>query len=212
MYRAERTFIIGVTGSIGSGKSLFCHYMESWSKVYYTDDLSHKALEMEKVFTSLLERWGDCINLNGNPNRAKIAEIVFNDAIELNYLNALLHPIILNKMQVITEANEKAVICFEVPLLFEANMSKCFDYIVLVTACEKIRLDRLIQSKRFSEREAEARMQNQLNDSMKTELADMVIVNENTPNDLESYSKQLKNKISQLPYRNIIPFNRILKS
>jgi dephospho-CoA kinase len=209
MHQDKRPIIIGITGSIGSGKTKFCNYLEKGCNVYYTDELSHLSLNDIEIIKKLTNRWGDGILVNEVVSRAVIADIVFSNQAELRYLNSVIHPLVLEQMQDIVSKTTESVICFEVPLLFEVNLSHCFDYIVLITASEDIRIKRLIQQKQLSEHEAKARIKVQFSDSVKEKQSDMVIVNDSSEAELEAKAKALLGIIPYINYKEIVPFNEV---
>jgi len=135
----KRPLIIGITGSIASGKSQVVKVLqEAAYKVYSTDELGHQVLQMDQVKDKLVSKFGKEI-LSGDKtiDRSKLGELVFVDKANLDYLNSLSHPQIFTLMNKIISQSGEKYIFFEVPLLFEANLSESFDFIITVSASEE---------------------------------------------------------------------------
>jgi len=206
----KRPLLIGITGSIGSGKSTFCRYLEQRYTVHYADILSHKAMESAWISGSLAIRWGNAIVRDGVVNRKLVSEIVFSDPDELAWLNKLLHPIVLGKMQELVDNSKQSIVIFEVPLLFEAKLEKCFDYVVLITAEEPLRISRLNADRGIPPEASQARMRHQLPDDVKIAAADKVIYNDSSIQKLEKAAADFINSLPGIPRRETIPFNQII--
>jgi len=205
----KRPLIIGITGSIGSGKSSVSNIIRTTYPVLSSDHLAHQALENQNILSILTKRWGNSIIKDNYPDRQAIARIVFENKDELDYLNSVLHPIVLKTMQDIVNKATESVIIFEVPLLFEADLSKCFDFIILVTASESNRMSRIKERDKLSTKDILVRFKAQFDDIVKAESSDLVISNNGTIEMLKEKVDSLLNKISYLPYKEIIPFSQI---
>lgn len=188
----KRPFIIGVTGNIGSGKTLFCNALERYGqKVFYADKIAHEVLTEPEVMAAMTQRWGDRILENGQLSHPKLGSLVFAHPDELGYLNSLVHPGTLEEMQKLLDNHlEYESIVYEVPLLFEAKLQEAFDYIVLVTASTKVRGLRLQNRDKLHPEEIQLRINSQMPDKEKQALSDLVIHNETNIDDL--YQEALK--------------------
>jgi dephospho-CoA kinase len=210
MQPSNRPLIIGITGNIGSGKSSFCRYLECFGKsVIYTDKLANKHLDDEAVISELVLKYGDSIIVKDTArpgiNKATLADIVFNDKQNRLHLNSLLHPLVLADMQALVVKSSSKVLVFEVPLLFEANLSECFDFIVLITAPPDLRVQRIIE-RGLTPSEARARIDSQMDDSYKITKSDIVVENCYDITLLEQEAKHLINLFSTIAHRNIRQF------
>lgn len=206
MLQNKRPLIIGITGSIGSGKTTVCKIIEQHYPVYYADSIAHQAIEQENVVKSLINRWGRGILHNGIINRQAISRIVFQNKTELDFLNSVVHPAVLVIMQNIVDSTSDKIIFFEVPLLFEAHLKDCFDYIVLVTAEEEVKFNRIQSRDGLDEEEIKERMLSQINDKLKIKSADVIIYNNGTLLDLDLHVTKFLNEVSDIQYREIVPF------
>lgn len=210
MQHDKRPFLVGITGNIGSGKSTFCQIlMNHGLNVYFADTIANQRLEDPNVVISLLQHFGEAILSNdpqcGLIDRKKLAEIVFSDYTYLDFLNSVLHPLVLMDLQEIVENCAEELICIEIPLLFEADLSACFDYLVLVTASEPLRMARL-KSRGESETRIKQRIHAQWDDSHKKDKVDFIVENNDSTEHLEQLATQLIEAISKAPLGSVRPF------
>jgi dephospho-CoA kinase len=182
---------VGLTGGIGCGKSsaLKCFANLGWL-VIDADKICHELYE-EKDGTltdALKTRWSGVIKEDGTADKKKIAEIVFGDEKELQWLNSVLHPRVMKKSKDILAENKASFAMFDVPLLFEARWEKGFDFIVSVWTGLEEQRSRLLK-RGWSEKEIELRCSSQISPDEKLEKADFGIINTGS---LESLSEQCK--------------------
>ena len=173
------TKIIGLTGGIGSGKSTVARYFESKGiSIYIADDEARKLTDSPEVSGAIVETFGNNILDNGIINRKALSEIVFNNAINLQKLNSIIHPAVqLHFEEWLKNHSEEAFIIKEAAILFESGSYKFCDKIIVVEAPEEIRLQRVIKRDSVSEDSVKARMRNQWTDEMRAAKSDFVIVN-----------------------------------
>jgi dephospho-CoA kinase len=118
----------------------------------------------------------------GGLDRAKLASVVFNDEPARQRLNAIVHPLIANRvaelMSAAQEADPDGVIINDVPLIVESDAAGRYELVVVVDAPESVQLDRLIRSRGMSEDDARARMAVQATRDQRLAIADHVIVND----------------------------------
>jgi dephospho-CoA kinase len=173
---------VGITGNIGSGKSTICRLFSVLGiPVYHADERAKWLLEnrpeMVASVTSLLGK--EAYQENGKLNRNWIAAKVFANAELLQQYNHIIHPAVLQDGDVWMNAHTHAPYTIkEAALLFETGSYKQLDYVVCVTAPENIRLQRIMDRDRTSEDAAKARMQHQMPEEKKTDLADAIIIND----------------------------------
>lgn len=206
MQQNNRPKIIGITGSIGSGKTAVSKIIEADYPVYYADRIAHQVLEYDQVKKKLISRWGKSIIANDKLNRKAIADIVFNNQGDLGYLNSVIHPEVLKSMQEIIDISSDKLIFFEIPLLFEADLRKCFDLVVLIIANKQTRISRLQKRDHLSQNDIQNRINAQTEDEIKVKIADLVINNDGTLVQLQDKVKQFLTTIPAYPYRDIQPF------
>ncbi|HPI42102.1 MAG TPA: dephospho-CoA kinase [Candidatus Cloacimonas acidaminovorans] len=213
MSQNKKPLLIGITGNIGSGKSAFCNFLAANGlKVISADAVANQHLEDPAIKEALIKRYSTAIlspsnedNGKGIINRKILADIVFGSEEETQYLNSLIHPLVLQDFQRIVEQSNEEALCFEVPLLFEANLQDCFDYIVLISASLETRLMRL--EKRGEDRtKAQQRMLHQMTDTEKRFLVNLVIENDGDLLSLQKSAVSFIEKIPYLPHKKVRPF------
>ncbi len=186
-----RCIWIGLTGGPGCGKS---EAVKSFSKIpgwqcFDTDQICHEIYEeTDSPLIRLMEsRWGSAVrSANGQPDRKIIAEKVFNDKTEREWLNSILHPEIRARLKKkISDSNAKWAL-IEVPLLFEAKFDGGMDKTIAIWSSEAVQMERLL-ARGWTREHAEKRIASQLPASKKLELADYGIINSGS---LESLHEQ----------------------
>jgi dephospho-CoA kinase len=154
--------------------------------VISSDEIVHQLLRSdEDVHAAVRERWGEAMFSGGGVDRARVAEVVFSDAGELEWLEALLHPRVvatyLRWREQLAELPDPPSVCVtEVPLLYEVGGEERFDAVVVVTASPEIRVSRQIGP-------MQDREQRLIPDDEKVARADFAYVNDSSVEDLEAF-------------------------
>lgn len=178
----DKKLKVGITGSIGSGKSLFCKYLrESKFQVIDADDTAKNILASNvTVQKKIIKTFGEQSYLNGKLNKKFLAEKVFSDPENVNKINSIVHPETIKKINNLADQVliKEKIVFVEAALIYEANMEKLFDYVVLITANEIIRKERKIKYNNFTEEEFIKRNLNQIKDEEKRKRADFVFEND----------------------------------
>jgi dephospho-CoA kinase len=191
---------IGLTGSIGTGKSTVRKLFEELGA--YTidaDKVVHQLLTRENVKREIKEKIGDVFNSKGEIDRKKLAGIVFNNYEKKKLLENIIHPKVREEIdriiKSIENSDKEAIVIVEVPLLIETGSYKNYDLVIVVYAPFEKQLERLI-SKGFSKEDAIKRIQSQMNIEEKIKFADIVIDNskdlENLKNEVYKAFKNIK--------------------
>ncbi len=171
---------IGITGGIGSGKSIVCKILEKLGyPVFYADVAAKKVMNEDQALKSeLISLLGENAYLNKELNRPFIAEQIFKNDQLKNEVNALVHPAVYRAYENWKQEQESALVFNESALLFETGSYKRFDATILVTANSETRIQR-VMGRDGTDREAVLdRMSHQLDDDAKQKLCDFKIVNE----------------------------------
>jgi len=180
---------VGLTGGIGAGKSTVADlFSKRGAVVIRSDELARQVIEPQTPgFKQVTSRFGnEIVNGEGNIDRAKLAQVVFNDDGALKDLENIIHPLVRERTnQLMSEQTSETIIVNEIPLLLEKKMESLFDFLVIVISSEKNRLERLFQ-KGVSEDQAKARMAKQVNDQDRKAAADFLIVNDGNLDQLEA--------------------------
>ena len=172
---------VGLTGSIGSGKSLVAKIFSSLGiKVYEADTEAKKFLlddmVKQKIASSISN---DVFNTEGVIINRRLAEIVFNNPEALAILNGIIHPMVRNDFLEWLQRNHREVyILHEAAILYESGFYKDFDKVITVSAPEKLRLKRVMDRDDVGREQVLDRITNQWSDQKKVELADYVIIND----------------------------------
>ena len=183
-----RPIAVAITGGIGAGKSeALAAFARHGAAVISSDDIVHRLLqEDESVREALRERFGDAVFAeNGDVDRGAIAEIVFADGESLDWLEALLHPLVVDEYmgwrERLAELDDPPRLsATEVPLLYQVSGQDLFDADVVVTAPREVRGVR-------SEVAAEEREPRLLPDSVKVAQADFAYVNDGSLEKLDDF-------------------------
>lgn len=179
---------IGLTGNIGSGKSLVAEIFAVLGvPVYNADNNAKKLLLSDNIKPLLKKEFGDIIfDPNDQIIRKNLADIVFPDPEKLNILNSIIHPFVIkdfnNWVASILSTNNYLLttkyLIIEAAILFESGYNTVADKIITVTCPESLRIKRIIQRDGISEEEIKHRMNNQWDENIKVERSDFIIVND----------------------------------
>ncbi len=171
---------IGITGGIGSGKTTVCKIFETLGiPIYYADDRA-KALmvQSESIRSQIKEVFGEAAYLeNGMLHRAHIAGIAFSNPDKLSQLNAIVHPAVAQDAADWQATQTTPYTLKEAALLFESGSYRALDAIITVYAPKALRLKRVMQRDGADEAAVLNRMNKQMPDMDKLNLADFVITN-----------------------------------
>ncbi|MDX2469878.1 MAG: dephospho-CoA kinase [SAR324 cluster bacterium] len=198
--------IVGITGSIGSGKSTLADLLKVDHFCIDADDLAREAVAKgSKGLSQITQAFGaQILTPDYELDRKKIAAIVFNDKAKLATLNAIVHPEVHRLRALAFDAayqtGSKKFIFYIVPLLFENQMEKYFQKVILLTIDPEVQIQRLTEKRGFTAEEAAARIANQMPQSEKITKADIII---NNDGGIISLTKQLnevmESVLSKLP-------------
>ncbi|HNX36764.1 MAG TPA: dephospho-CoA kinase [Candidatus Cloacimonadota bacterium] len=203
----KRPLLIGITGNIGSGKSSVSKQIQAEGyRVVNADECAHQVLYSDDLVASLQKRWGSGIFRDGEIDRQSLAKIVFSSKADLEYLNSMIHPLVLKAFDHIVSISTDDYLFFEVPLLFEANLERCFDFIVLVTSPLDQRIKRVQERDHADDESTLARMANQIDDIDKLNKVDLLINNDSTFDALQKTVRIFLGDLKNIQHRTIINF------
>tara|TARA_R110002050_G_scaffold16019_2_gene48921 strand:+ start:12941 stop:13537 length:597 start_codon:yes stop_codon:yes gene_type:complete len=190
--------VIGLTGGIGSGKTTVAKMFADLNVPVYYSDLEAKYLmvtsePLQKQIRTLL---GEEAYLNKELNRKFIADKVFASPELLSALNNMVHPAVKQHFMAWVKRQNTAYVIQESALIFENSSQKKYDHIILVTAPEVIRIQRVIDRDHLPIEKVKERIANQLSEDVKAKNSDFVIINlnlEETKKKVSEIHKQLLN-------------------
>ncbi len=171
---------IGITGGVGSGKTVVSTFFESIGiPVYIADEESKRIVrEVSDVREKLIERFGTSLYEGSVLNKALFASLIFSDKDNLKDANAIIHPEVFKDFHRWSVIQHKPVVAVEAAILFESGLHAGVDKIITVTAPVELRITRAMNRSKLSREEVMQRISNQLSDDWKIEKADAVICND----------------------------------
>ena len=177
---------VAVTGGIGAGKSEFMRAVKELGiRTYSADEINAELLRDKRYIEKLSEAFPLAVK-DGKVDKSVLREEVFSDEKKRKTLNALAHPEIRRQIEEITG---DAVV--EVPLLFESGMTDLFDRVIVVTAGEDARINRIVSTRNISKDLAKNIIKNQTTDDERIKRADYVAINDGTRKDLYEQAKNI---------------------
>ncbi len=169
--------IIGITGSIATGKSVVTKYLaKKGFPIVDSDRLAQAELDRPETMAALTQHFGEKILENQKINRKALGAIIFGNTEERLFLNSVIHPKVIARIRELTKGNEETVFV-DVPLLYEAKMEDLFDQVIVVYANPANQLKRLMARDHISETYARQKISAQMDVEMKISRADHVINN-----------------------------------
>jgi dephospho-CoA kinase len=178
--------VVALTGGIGSGKSTVGQiFAQLGATVIDSDQLARDVIERGSIgFNEVVAKFGDEILKNGEIDRQILASLIFKDPAKRSELEQITHPLIRKAFaKVVSSASPESIIINQIPLLVESNHDYKFDHIITVSASESIRSERLIK-RGLTNEQIKQRMQAQATDQMRENIADSVIVNEKSEQEI----------------------------
>ncbi len=189
---------VGLTGGIASGKSTVSTLFRSWGAfVADADEISRHALDPGTVcYEKTVAAFGrDILFSDGTVDRKKVASIVFSDPGSLAVLNGIIHPyvhdVICAESQRVHDETPERLIVWDVPLLFEAGYEREVAKIVVVTARQSLRVQRIMDRDGSTKAAALRRIRAQMPDREKVKRANMVIRNNGSLKELEARTREV---------------------
>lgn len=194
-------YVIGLTGSLGSGKSTVAGmFTDLGAKVIDADKIAHQLMMPgAPCYQPVVKMFGSDILRGKRIDRKKVAECVFSDVKQLRRLERIIHPQvrkeILAKIKQYRSHKKKTVVVIDIPLLFETKLDSCVDMSIVVKANKAIHIARSTKLLGITKAEAERRTNAQMPLRKKIRLADMIIDNGKTLNQTNKQVKRIWEKL-----------------
>ena len=190
---------LGLSGGIGSGKSTVAKILSSLGAVVIdADAIAREVLEPNQAgYQRAIEVFGESIlDSDLRIDRKRLAELVFQNSEELAKLEGIVHPAVNARVaQIRNSLPESTVVVYDTPLLFEKNLQGQFDKVLIVVTDSEHRKARLIE-RGLELTDIEARIANQATDAQRRTVADFVIENNGSPEQLQGQVNKVWQQIS----------------
>ncbi len=172
---------IGVTGGIGSGKTVVCELLRIHGVPVFDADKEAKRLNdsSQQVREALIHHFGNELYDGKKLNRKRLADLIFNDKRNLEVTNSIIHPALAEQfMNWCAERTCFPFVAIDAAVLFEANFDKYVDSVVAVYSPKEIRIDRVMKRDHTDRNKVVSRMKSQISEEEKKRMADHVILND----------------------------------
>ncbi len=188
---------VGLTGCMGCGKSTVGDYYKSLGYPVISADEVVKNLYKEKeVLLEIIKAFDLDPGLKSKDLINLLSKTVFKDKEKLSILESILHPKVKERVIELRKNLKTKVAFYDVPLLFEKNMERSFDYIITVGSSKEIQKERIKKrNKKWSEAEIDDRIKNQLSIEYKRVNSDFYISNDSSLDDLKIKSKKVLDRL-----------------
>lgn len=189
---------VGLTGGVASGKSaVAARLVELGAVLIDADKLAREVVAPGTPgLEAIREAFGDAVfAADGSLDRAALGALVFGDEAQRRKLNAIVHPLVRARAQELrAAAGQQAIVVEDIPLLAESGQAQDFDTVIVVQAPRAERIRRMIEDRGWSEAEAESRMAAQASDAQRAAIADHLLHNEGTLEELRARVTELFEK------------------
>lgn len=171
---------IGLTGGIGSGKSMVSRLLTTYEIPVYDSDTRAKSLmeSDDKIIHSITQIFGKEAYTDGKLNRRFVAEAVFASGSKLLQINTIVHSAVIDDFSRWAELQAAHILVFESAIIFENGLEKYFDKIIAVVAPQKLRIERVKRRSGLSRKEILNRIKNQTSSKTLRQRADYVVIND----------------------------------
>ena len=182
--------LIGLTGGIGAGKSAVSNRLAELGAIVIDADALAREVVLpgtEGLAEVVAEFGPEVLTPTGELDRPALGRLVFADPDRRKALERIVHPRVrARSAQIVAAAPADAVVVNDVPLLVETGQAKMYQLVIVVLAAESVRIARLARDRGMSEQDARDRIAAQATDEQRREVADIVIVNDGTLDDLRA--------------------------
>lgn len=191
--------IVGITGSIAMGKSVVTNYlMKLGYPIIDSDKLVKEEYNNESTIKAIISHFGSSILTNDKIDRNKLGQLIFSNPKERESLNNIIHPKVIEKIKLLTKNND-GIIFVDIPLLYEVNLDKIVDKVIVIYTSKETQIQRLMARDNISKDYAMTKILSQLDIEFKKSKADFLINNEfgieDTHSQIDEIIRRLKNEV-----------------
>ncbi len=192
--------ILGLTGSIGSGKSFVSDCLRDLgATVISADDIARELTQPgTPALEEIVETFGrEILAPDGSLNRSALARRVFSDPRSLARLEAIVHPRVrVREEELLRENHHQPLVVLEIPLLYETGAEELCDAVLCVTVDDDTRRARLVQNRKMTDEQIRQRLSHQMPESEKARRADHVVDNSGSPEDTRRLVKKMYDQLA----------------
>lgn len=181
-------YVLGLTGGIASGKTTASQILNEYgAKIIDADQVAYQLQAKGQIgLKKIIQTFGrEYLNCDGELNRRKLGNLVFNDQKELAKLNQIMHPLIKERILQLIKADQfQKLVVIDMALLFEGGYEKLCTSTLVIDTTPQRQLQQLMQRNHLSKKEALARIDLQMSQTKRDQLADEIIKNTGSVEDL----------------------------
>ncbi|MCQ2350103.1 MAG: dephospho-CoA kinase [Paludibacteraceae bacterium] len=173
--------LVGITGGIGSGKSVVSKILKIIGYPVYDSDTEARRLNEQDpdVKQQLMAAFGEDIYADGNLNKPKLASLIFQSDENRLLVNSIVHPAVKRDFLQWAERQQTDIVFLEAAILYESGFNEFMNKVVAVTAPEDVRVQRAMKRDNATEQQVVNRIHSQMNQDELARMADYVVVNDN---------------------------------
>lgn len=183
--------IIGLTGGIGSGKTILAkEFSKNYIQVYNSDERAKFLMNNSKdLKDSLIKCFGSNTYVDDSLNKTYLSSLIFNDRKSLELMNSIVHPQVEKDFMGWMKTKDEKYVIYESALIFETGSYKRNDFNILVTSNLSVRINRIINRDKIDKSLAMLKINNQWRDEKKIPLADYIFVNSTIDENIQTVKK-----------------------
>ena len=183
--------IIGLTGGIGSGKTILAkEFSKNYIQVYNSDERAKFLMNNSKdLKDSLIKCFGSNTYVDDSLNKTYLSSLIFNDRKSLELMNSIVHPQVEKDFMGWMKTKDEKYVIYESALIFETGSYKRNDFNILVTSDLSVRINRIMNRDKIDKSSAMLKINNQWKDEKKIPLADYIFVNSTIDENIQTVKK-----------------------
>ena len=183
--------IIGLTGGIGSGKTILAkEFSKNYIQVYNSDERAKFLMNNSKdLKDSLIKCFGSNTYVDDSLNKTYLSSLIFNDRKSLELMNSIVHPQVEKDFMGWMKTKDEKYVIYESALIFETGSYKRNDFNILVTSDLSVRINRIMNRDKIDKSFAMLKINNQWKDEKKIPLADYIFVNSTIDENIQTVKK-----------------------